>query len=537
MSITTAISINRETFKPYAKLGKSNSKIQDRICDLLSQLVQTDDPTKVKQLCLEEVEWLESEHSNPNTQTSYITAMRKAIAAYFEEHKPPNSLLNEYKGASQHLALCHLFAADEAYAQKSAINKEKTANQRDNLTGFDAEAAIKKTKELLNSNDWKELAVGLIMASQSRPSDMLKTGDFKAISKYLLEFTSRAKKRGKVVKGKIFCLVDSITFIDAFSRLRRMPEVMKINDWALKDIDSAKNKSLNRAVREVYENIIPIPYGEKELSCKNLRASGVNAAYWLHGREDQSLGRFAELQLLHDNPGTAANYEDYYAADSKGKRLLQVGILKDEPLVNKPQSKQRSSISVDTQLREMIGNAELWGEGTHTDRLERIIARALQANKLEAQLARTCEKLQKVELKLKRLQSANKSKPVVESEPVQVEETTIAEPSGFNWRDVPNDELNGNRNHTAYVEKLRRSVEAIQEYNAGLDLSEQFSITGSILRQLTKVKPGKVKEWMAENKTVLDSYNSGFAPRQNTGKPDPRDVIKWNEDVYGTYEW
>ena len=33
-------------FRPYAKLGKSNGKIQSRICDLLFRLVQTDDPAK-----------------------------------------------------------------------------------------------------------------------------------------------------------------------------------------------------------------------------------------------------------------------------------------------------------------------------------------------------------------------------------------------------------------------------------------------------------------------------------------------------------
>ena len=82
-----------------------------------------------------------------------------------------------------------------------------------------------------------------------------------------------------------------------------------------------------------------------------------------------------------------------------------------------------------------------------------------------------------------------------------------------------------------------RSVEAIQEYNAGRELDEQFAVTGSLLRQLTKVKPGKVKEWMSEREAELNSYNSGFAPRQNTGKPDPREVIKWSEGAYGAYAW
>ena len=158
----------------------------------------------------------------------------------------------------------------------------------------------------------------------------VQAGKFKAVSKYKIEFTTGLKKRGKSVTGEIFCLVDTATFIDAFSRLRREPDVMEMKGWALKDIDSGKNKTVNRAVRRVFGDkrdggaIIPVPHGETELSCKNLRASGVNVSYWLHGRETQSLGRFAELQLLHDNPGTAANYEDFYCVDASGKRRVRL---------------------------------------------------------------------------------------------------------------------------------------------------------------------------------------------------------------------
>ena len=269
-------------------------------------------------------------------------------------------LIREYKGSSQHCALSHLFAADEDYAQKSAAGKEKTATQRDNLAPFNAADAVEATKAALCSDDWRELAAGLIMAVQCRPSDMLVAGKFKAISKYRLEFTTGLKKRGKVVTGEIFCLVDTTTFIDAFSRLRREADVMEVSKWALKDIDSGKNKTLNRAVTRIFGDAIPLPYGEKALSCKNLRASGVNANYWLHGRIIK-LRRFAELQLMHDNPGTAANYEDFYCVDDKGRRLMEIGILKDEPLSGKPLSEKRSSLSLDKQLLEMISDAEQWG--------------------------------------------------------------------------------------------------------------------------------------------------------------------------------
>lgn len=547
MPATIVKPVTLETLKPFAALGKSNGKIQARICDLLFRLVQTDDPAKVKALCESEIEWLTTEFDKASTRTSYVSAYRKAIRAYFDEHSIPNSLRVEKqtsKGAVvNHLAESYLMAPAADYDTVRAANKQKTATQRDNLTGFDAAAALEATKQALRSADWRELAAGLIMATQSRPSDMLKSGNFKAVSKYRLEFTSRAKKRGAVAKGEIFCLVDSATFVDAFSRLRREPDVMEMREWALKDVDSGKNKTLNRAVNRVYGEIIPVPHGEKEISNKNLRAAGVNIAYWLHGRETQSLGRFAELQLLHDNPGTAANYEDFYCVDANGKRLQEIGILKDAPLAAKPLSEKRSSLSLDKQLLETIADAGLWGEGSHADRLERIVARAKQADRLEAQLARECEKRQALELKLKRLERAQGEQtvePAVDepaAKAIANPETDADEPSGFDWRNVPNAKLNGDRRHDAYAEKLRRSVEAMQEYNAGLDDSEQFAITGSLLRQLTGVKPSKVKDWMVEHKAEIDNYNAGYSSRQNTGKPDPRSVIKWSESAYGAYEW
>jgi hypothetical protein len=542
------------TFLPYARLGKSNSKIQARICDLLFRLVQTDDPAKVKALCESEIEWLNAEDFSPATRTKLVSAYRKAVDAYFSEFVPAASLLRPRKTkagtVNSHCALDYLWASKDDYDHVKAADKSKTSAQRDNLTSIDAAAALTATEQALKSDDWRELAAGLIMACQSRPSDMLNSGEFKAISKYRLEFTSRAKKRGALAKGEIFCLVDSATFIDAFSRLRREPDVMEMKDWALKDVDSGKNSTLNRAVKRIFGGIIPVPHGEKELSCKNLRAAGVNVAHWLHGRDDQSLGRFAELQLLHADPKASANYEDYYCADATGNRLRDVGVRADAPLAAKPLSEKRSSLSLDKQLLETIADAQQWGEGSNAARLERIIAKAMQADKLAAQLARECEKRQRLELKVSQLEHITKAmassldaatreevEPVATAVKPQPAAVAAAAQTGFNWRNVSNAELKGDRRHDAYAEKLRRSVEAVQDYNAGLDDSEQFAITGSLLRQLTGVKPGKVKLWMDEHQAELHSYNAGYSPRQNTGKPAPRSVIKWGEAAYGAYEW
>ena len=67
--------ITRETFEPYAKIGKSNGAIQDWICGLLLRLVQTDDPAKVRKLCQEEIAWLENQRKeNGNRDTALLRA-------------------------------------------------------------------------------------------------------------------------------------------------------------------------------------------------------------------------------------------------------------------------------------------------------------------------------------------------------------------------------------------------------------------------------------------------------------------------------
>ncbi|PZO08418.1 MAG: hypothetical protein DCF25_22270 [Leptolyngbya foveolarum] len=79
------------------------------------------------------------------------------------------------------------------------------------------------------------------------------------------------------------------------------------------------------------------------------------------------------------------------------------------------------------------------------------MARAKQADRLERQLAIECEKRQALELKLKRLEQWQ-IKPVVEliAKATVKLPVTADESSEFEWRDVPNAELNGARRHDAY---------------------------------------------------------------------------------------
>ena len=520
---------NIAQFKQFITRGKKTAELKQRIAVFLAKLSQATRPQDVKYLCEEEKSWFFDKYKAAATRNTYMTAYRHAIQDCFNSLGIPEGLASERETTKglvvQHLAMNYMIGLTKDYEATRTQSKTKTAEQRDNLTAFDLTAAIEKTEAALNSDDWRELAAALIFSVQARPSDMLASGQFKAISKYQVEFTSKAKKRGAAVSGHIWSLVDSATFIDAFSRLRRCADVLALKSKTLAEVDSGKNSTLNRAINRIFADVVPPPHGEKALSAKNLRAAGVNVAYHLYGRDNQSIGRFAERQLLHDTPGTAANYEDYYCTQS-GKRIAAIGIRQDSPLTHKPASETRSNLTADKALLDVIRDAAEWGQGTNTERLERIIAAARHAQQLERALAAT-------EARLERLQS--ESQQIREEDIVPLPSQPVTREDSI--RAMTNTELLGSRKRGAAEEKLRRTVEAIQEYNAGRELSEQIAINKGSLRKITKVKAQSVNEWVDANAAEIEAYTEaqGHSYRQNVGKD--LSVIKWSEAAYGAYEW
>ena len=115
-----------------------------------------------------------------------MSAYRKSIRAFYKEHGITTHLKAEKqtnKGqVINHLSESYLLAPAEDCKRIRQASKTKTEAQRDNLTGFNAAAALVSTTAALQSEDWRELAVGLMMAVQSRPSDILQSGEFNCIS-------------------------------------------------------------------------------------------------------------------------------------------------------------------------------------------------------------------------------------------------------------------------------------------------------------------------------------------------------------------
>ena len=104
---------------------------------------------------------------------------------------------------------------------------------------------------------------------------------------------------------------------------------------------------------------------------------------------------------------------------------------------------------------------------------------------------------------------------------------------------MSNAELNGSQIPGSVDEKIRRSIEALYDYNEGQSHSEQWSITSTVVQKLSGSNANRVKDYLARHPKVerqLEQYNQDYGYQQNRGKGHPRESVQWPVS-YGEYEW
>ena len=292
------------------------------------------------------------------------------------------------------------------------------------------------------------------------------------------------------------------------------------------------------------------------MSAKNLRAAYVNIAYHLFGNPETSIGSFAEDFLGHQNAGSAASYEDYYCVDSKGQPL-SIGLLKDELQAKpkRPRARKRTTVHVDGLLKARF---EAYGEGTHKEKMAQLLDAAERNERLERQLHSLEQRLKLAKDHIALLQQKQTEPPPPAKAKVKSSDTPTERhrqrppvPAHISipddWTEMSNGELNGSQIPGSADEKVRRSIEALYEYNEGRysygatapTPSEQWSITPTVVQKLSGSNANRVKEYPERHPKVerrLEKYNKAYGYQQNRGKGHPRESVKWPVR-YGAYDW
>lgn len=291
-----------EDFLSYVSGTRLSQTMQRHVALFLAKLSNVDAPATVKHFCLEEKGWFEEQYKNDNTRAAYMTKYRKAIASMTADRTFPSSVLYEQETQDgpvlQHLALKWMNYSSEFHQARQAPTQAKAKAQRRERVAFSPQPVIDVAVAALSSESTWEVAAAIILLTGRRPTEILKSAEFKQAGPYQLAFSGQLKKRDNeaaIATYTIYCLVRSHRLIDAFTRFRRIASIRELQEAENATVDSKVNAIINRAVREVFpEDILPYPLGETRLSAKNLRAAYTNIAYHYFSTPQTSISSFAE---------------------------------------------------------------------------------------------------------------------------------------------------------------------------------------------------------------------------------------------------
>jgi hypothetical protein len=435
-----------------------------------------------------------------------------------------------YKGESVNKHLFYKYAGltPEEYAKLNNKADTKKIARLDNGTKLEASSYLDSIAKLLLSDDPNELAVGIIGATGRRPHEVLVRGSFYPIKKEDLQFpenqpeshwamfSGQGKKRGKAKDYPIATLFPADFIIKALKKLRRMPEIQslikEIEAEFPKDItaqndaiDSRRNTSLNRVVREYLPENVLLPRFHKrekdqENTCSSLRAAyarlaterdcprGKNDLLWA----SRLLGHFsadADLRALL----TTAGYFDYYiekddevplldapkseptaiirgfASDVEGIKNFQekFGIASQHEALRKiwelaqEAMRERDRKLLEPQQQQQVTEEQEMNEETLTALIERVLE-----SKLPGLVEKAVEgKLGKDSPAVHTNVNANTPVSTPASTPAPTQEPPVEPKPEKDWSQVPSESLKGSHTPGSAEEKIRRTVKAIMDWN------------------------------------------------------------------------
>lgn len=497
--------------------------LKDWTAEFLEGLTKVSERDEIKSYCeskKQELEEIVKERSkNPNgwmnTTANYMSQIRAAIKQWQEtiDIDESNGYPQAVKGQEvyQHLSLMVMNYSSDFHRQRMEPTQNRKQSQRRNLKPIkQIDDYLDAIDGLLESREWSHLAVGLIAATGRRPSEILKTAQFEIVGKFEVMFSGQLKAKGQKEAYKIFTLTEASKVIDSLARLRRFAKIKSLSRKTLAEVDSGRNSPTNETLRETLAPILEPPYGEKQLSAKNLRAAYAAIAIYLFCPPQQSQNLFITEHMGHASDVPATNYEDYQVCDRRGNPLIRGAWLKrldEEPDEPKMATVKMYRLRITQGDREILDDDEFLPGADLASRMSELV-----------RLARLGKVIESGEVG-KIVPSISPAPP---ASSVSNKEVALVPTS----ENLPNDKLFGSHSPNSGSEKMRRAVAAIKEYNrAQYSPSTMWAINISVLKQLSGCNSQVVRRYLDsdEGRLQVADYNAlmGFAFHHNRGREKP----------------
>jgi hypothetical protein len=291
--------------------------LEERINVFISKLSPLDNEILIKDLCENELNFLRNNlgiyaikddegittgyDGKVNTLHSYLTDYNNQIKERIELNDKNSfvTTIGKFKTATSegsrrkirlHLANRYLKKDRDASQFRSQELKEHSDIKRREPRYFYSEDVIKKSVVLLDHTSYTGLSLGLMLLTGRRMSEILYNGNFEYIADDRVIFSGQLKTResptAKTYPFPIPVLFDANEIIQAFNRLRSMPEIA-----AIKSVRACNRKAgmIGTQCKAHYKSLI------KDCVPKDLRAA------------------YAQICLVYKRNEKRTDYEPYFA--------------------------------------------------------------------------------------------------------------------------------------------------------------------------------------------------------------------------------
>lgn len=252
----------------------------NRIDEFITQLKPLADEEAIKTLCEQELEYL---RNTLNIKTIYdesgiaqgvegsVTSLHSQLTDYRNavkllEINTCNSYSFEFGRSgnrrieTRHLALKYLVKTD---IEKIIRGEEKTTGiyqKHVNTREVDADKVICKAEELLDSKYYTSIALGLMLLTGRRATEILKTASMTVIDEDNILFSGQLKTKGSLNAQtkpyNIPVLTDSVKIVESLARLRALKDFSTLSNDA---VHSKSNSTLNDACKRSFKGLIDNP--------------------------------------------------------------------------------------------------------------------------------------------------------------------------------------------------------------------------------------------------------------------------------------
>ncbi|MGK7888060.1 MAG: protelomerase family protein [Leptolyngbyaceae cyanobacterium] len=335
-----------KTYRQRIKAGKRSKLSKQERAELIEwfiiDLKGCESELQCQQRCHAELQLLEEGYPVKSIAAQYLPQWRKAIEQAVADGNLPTMELppTEHGIVYPHWALVHLRYDNQIY---QAINEDvaKANNKRqDNLQPVHPHRFIQTAVKLLDSDDFRDVAAGLLALTGRRFSEIISKGTFEPTTHpYILQFTGQLKKKLEAETYTIATLSPAEEIIQSIATFRSHKRIKELAMLDPAAINSRINSSVRERIQRAFQatGTVPILDGEESVSAHNLRGVYAAVAIYLWCPPNQATHRFIQAHLGHvigeselerrKNSRATQHYFHYYIVDNHHQALNQKGYM------------------------------------------------------------------------------------------------------------------------------------------------------------------------------------------------------------------